>query len=171
MDRQRTLNVLMKTDQIVSRSIEILCVILLASIVITISISVLSRFVVFNPLNFANPMSKYLMIWLAFLGAGLAFRYGEHIAVDMISDRLKQKTRKKLMIAIDILTSSFLTVMIYYGFIFAMSGINSNDPLVFNISMIIPYLSVPVSFIYMLFQLNLSTVLHILKTDRQTGEL
>ncbi|SFD87647.1 C4-dicarboxylate transporter, DctQ subunit [Lentibacillus persicus] len=171
MDRQRTINVLTKADQMVSKFIEIVCVILMASIVVTISTSVISRFVVFNPLNFANPLSKYLLIWVAFLGAGLAFRYGEHIAVDMISDRVKQQTRKKLLIAINVLTSVFLIAMIYYGFIFAMSGINSNDPLVFNISMAIPYLSVPVSFIYMLFQLNLSTVLKVLKAKDAASEL
>ncbi|ALX47837.1 TRAP transporter small permease [Lentibacillus amyloliquefaciens] len=171
MDRQRTINVLTKTDRIVSKFIEIVCVILMASIVVTISTSVISRFVVFNPLNFANPMAKYLMIWVAFLGAGLAFRYGEHIAVDMISERLNQKTRKQLIVAIDILTSFFLMAMIYYGFIFAMSGLESNDPLVFNISMAIPYLSVPVSFIYMLFQINVTTILNVLRTNDATAEL
>lgn len=166
MNKQKTIERLMKADNNVARVVEIVCVFLLAMIVIIISVSVFTRFVMFNPLNFANPLAKYLMLWLAFLGAGLAFRFGEHIAVDMFVDKLKSSSKSLLIITSNILISIFLIVVIYYGFEFALSGLESNDPLVFGISMVFPYLSVPVSFIYILFQLNISTVINLLNNKQ-----
>src|SRR5699024_7005624 len=167
MDNKKLIDSLTRVDQTVSKSVEVICVVLLAATVITISISVFTRFVMFNPLNFANPLAKYLMIWLAFLVSGIAFRYWEHIAVDMFTDKLQGNSKKILLIVIDVLVSVFLIVLIYYGFIFARSGLGSANPLVFNLSMLIPYLSVPVSFIYIIFQLNITTFLTILKMERQ----
>lgn len=157
---------LKKIDKILGSFIQITCVVLLAFMVMTISISILTRFVFFNPLNFADALAKYLMIWLAFLGSGLAIRAGEHIVVDMFSNSLKDKAQKKLILFINILVSIFLVIIIYNGFIFALSGIGSHDPFVFGISMIIPYLSVPIGFLYMLIQLNITTTLSLLSIEK-----
>ncbi len=153
---------LKKTDKILGTIAQIACIALLAIIVITISISIFTRFVFFNPLNFADALAKYLMIWMCFLGSGLAIRAGEHVVVEMFSNSLKEKSRKKLILFINIIVSLFLIIIIYNGLIFAFSGIGSHDPFVFGISMLIPYLSVPVGFFYMLIQLNITTVLSLL---------
>ncbi|MFD2044522.1 TRAP transporter small permease [Ornithinibacillus salinisoli] len=167
MNRQKTFDSLDRVDQVIAKAVEIVCVILLAAIVIVTSMSVFSRFVIFNPLNFADALSKYLMMWMVFLGSGIAVRAGEHIVVDMFTDKIKGKSKKMLLIVIDILISVFLIIIIYYGFINAWSGKDSHDPFVFGVSMMIPYLSVPVGFSYILFQLNLTTVLSILKVEKQ----
>ncbi|OZU88024.1 hypothetical protein CIL03_12870 [Virgibacillus indicus] len=156
---------LKKVDNVLGKTVQILCVALLAIIVLTISISITTRFVFFNPLNFADALAKYLMIWMCFLGSGLAIRAGEHIVVEMFRDSLTEKGRKKLIVFIDIVVSVFLIIVIYNGFIFAFSGLGSHDPFVFGISMIIPYLSVPIGFIYMLIQLNITTALSLLSKE------
>ncbi|WP_164667685.1 TRAP transporter small permease [Virgibacillus doumboii] len=165
MSRQTTVNSLMKIDKILSKTVEIICVLLLIATVTTISVSIFTRFVIFYPLNFADALGKYMMMWMAFLGSGLAIKAGEHIAVDMFMDKLNAKNRKILLVIIDVLISIFLIFLIYYGWIFALSGKGSHDPFVFGISMMIPYLSVPVGFAYILVQLNITTILRVLKED------
>lgn len=169
MSRQKVVNSLDKVDRVMSKTVEVICVILLIATVTTISASIFTRFVIFYPLNFADALGKYMMMWMAFLGSGLAIKAGEHIAVDMLIDRLKEKSRKLLLITITVIVSVFLIFVIYYGFIFAWSGKGSNDPFVFGISMMIPYLSVPIGFAYILIQLNITTALTILRNEKKSG--
>lgn len=160
--------ILKRIDSILGKTVQILSVVILAIIIITISVSITTRFVFFNPLNFADALAKYLMIWMCFLGSGLAIRSGEHIIVDLFSNSLSEKASKRLMVFINVIVSVFLILVIYQGMSFALSGLGSHDPFVFGISMIIPYLSVPVGFAYMLVQLNITTILSLISTNPNT---
>lgn len=163
MSQQSGLGLFLKRfDSMLGKTVQILCVAILAVIVLTITVSITTRFVFFNPLNFADALAKYLMIWMCFLGSGLAIRSGEHIVVEMFSDSLSEKGKKKLIVFTDIVVSIFLILIIYNGFTFALSGLGSHDPFVFGVSMIVPYLSVPIGFAYMLVQLNITTILSLI---------
>lgn len=152
-------------DNIIGSIVKVLCILLLIIIVCTIAISITTRFVFFNPLNFADALAKYLMIWMCFLGSGLAIRSNEHIIVDIFSSKLKNKGKKRLLIFSYIIVSFFFIMVIYNGFRFALSGVSSHDPFVFGISMVIPYLSVPIGFLYMFIQLNITTFISFLTTE------
>ena len=69
-----------------------------------------------------------------------------------------------------VLVSIFLIVISYYGYFFSwMMRDCSTDPLVFGISMMIPYLSVPVGATYSLLQLWL-TVFIIMMSQKKSLE-
>ncbi|WBU62139.1 TRAP transporter small permease [Paracoccus albus] len=137
-------------------SVRAVCVALLALIVISISAAVLARFVIFTPLNFADPLSKYLMQWMAFLGLGMAMCRSEHVVVSAFSDRLSVPARKRLGLVICLLVAALFVVILIYGWQYAISGWNSSDPFVFGVPMIVPYLSVPAGALYALIQSLLS---------------
>lgn len=152
-------------DIVLSSTVRIICVALLGGVVLTISASVFSRFVIFNPLNFADALAKYLMQWMAFLGVGLAIRSGEHVLVDILAAKFTTRAAKVLLVCINILVSVLLATIAYYGTLNALSGVNSRDPFVFGISMAIPYASVAVGAIYALIQSNITTWLNLQDAD------
>jgi len=154
---------LRKIDSVLAKIIKMICIIMLATIVLITAISVFSRFVFFFPLNFANPLSIYLMVWISFLGSGLAIRRGEHIFVELFINRFEEKVRLKLLFIINFIISLFLISMIYYGFQFAIAGLNSHDEFVFNINMTLPYLSVPIGMLYMEIVIILKTTIQLLE--------
>src|SRR5699024_891876 len=158
---------LRRFDLVLGKAVQILCVALLGVIVLTISVSILTRFVFFTPLNFADALAKYLMIWLCFLGSGLAIRSGEHVIVEMFSNKLSGKSKKIWRVFVDIGVSILFIFIIYNGITFSLSVIGSTDPFVFGISMFIPYVSVPIGFVYMLIQLNITTILSLLSTENE----
>jgi len=141
--------------------VRLICVLLLGGIVITISASVFSRFVIFNPLNFADAMAKYMMQWMAFLGVGLAIRSGEHVLVDMLVGQFSTKAARVMLVVINVLVSILFATIAYYGTLNALSALNSRDPFVFGISMATPYFSVPVGAVYALVQSNITTWLNL----------
>lgn len=164
------LRTLRRADKSLSKSVEIVCISILVIIVLTVSVSVFTRFVIFYPLNFADALAKYLMIWLAFLGSGLAIREGEHIAVNLLESNLEGKAKRGLLAFINVSISIFLIVVIYYGYLNAWSARNSSDPFVFGVSMMVPYLAVPVGAFYSLIQVNLSIAIRFL-SQREEPEM
>lgn len=146
-----------KFDRRLARTVEVICIALLATIVITISISVITRFVIFYPLNFADALAKYLMQWMAFLGVGLAIRTGEHVLVDMFTTSLQPKLRLSLYIFTNMLLMGLFASIVYFGTIYAVSGLKSHDIFVFGVSMAVPYFSVPVGGLYALIATMIAT--------------
>src|SRR5699024_1411321 len=105
-------------------------------ILLTISVSILTRFVFFTPLNFADALAKYLMLWLCVLGSGLAIRSGEHVLVEMFSTKLSGKSKKIWLVFVDIVVSIFFIFIIYNGITFALSVIGFIDPFVSDLSLL-----------------------------------
>ncbi|WP_126979605.1 TRAP transporter small permease [Frigidibacter oleivorans] len=156
---------LRRFDLHLSSAVRSICVALLGAIVLTISASVFSRFIIFNPLNFADALAKYLMQWMVFLGVGLAIRSGEHVLVDIVAVKLSRRSARVLLVLNNALVSVLLAVVAYYGTLNALSATGSRDPFVFGISMAIPYASVAVGAAYALVQSNITTWLNLHDPD------
>jgi TRAP-type C4-dicarboxylate transport system permease small subunit len=91
----------------------------------------------------AEEVSQYLMIWIAYLGAGLAMREGRHVALEMLHDRLRPTLSRKIRIVVGGLVLVFLGAVTVLGFQFALFVWNQETP-VLNISLGIPSLAIPI---------------------------
>ncbi len=58
---------------------------------VIIFVNVAMRYLTSNSLEWAEEVSRHMMIWLTFLGAGPVLRYGGHIAVENLQDALPAK--------------------------------------------------------------------------------
>lgn len=153
---------LQRVESILVSMTRVICVMLLLVIVFDVFLAVLTRYLLHYPFNFADQLAKYLVIWVAFIGASLAVREGAHISVEALTRKLPIVYQKRILIVVNIVVSMFLILIIWYGFQFAWSSRIYSDPLVFGISMMYAYLSVPVGFLFVLVQLNLFTIIAVL---------
>ncbi|MEQ8441366.1 MAG: TRAP transporter small permease [Alphaproteobacteria bacterium] len=133
--------------------------ILVAAMVVVIWISVFTRYVMSDPVSWAEQVAKYLMIWATFLGASLGVRSGAHIAVDLIARMAPAGFSRLLAWLAGLLTAGFLILCVYYGVSFAIRVSGHSDPLVGEMSMAIPYAAIPVGCLAMLIQLVLKALL------------
>ena len=53
------------------------------------------RYLTSDSLEWAEEVSRHMMIWLTFLGAGPVLRYGGHIAVENLQDALPRAGRHR----------------------------------------------------------------------------
>lgn len=62
---------------------------------------VLFRYVLNNPLYWTEEAARLLLIWLSFVGAGLAFQRGQHLAMDVVVRLLPEawRLRVRLLVA------------------------------------------------------------------------
>ena len=126
--------------------------VMMAVMTTLVFVNVVARYVFNFSIIWAEEVSQYLMIWIAYLGAGLALREGRHVALEMLHDRLSAPVCRKLRMAVGGLLLAFLGAVTVLGFQFAVFVWNQETP-VLNISLGIPTLAIPIG--ALLFALHL----------------
>lgn len=114
--------------------------------------NVVSRYIFNHSIIWAEEVSQYLMIWVAFLGAGLALRQGRHVAIEILQDRLPSTARRMTRHLVALLLIVFMGVLIVLGFQFARFAWDQETP-VLNIPLGIPYMAVPIGALLLLIHL------------------
>ena len=117
--------------------------IMMAVMATLVFVNVVARYVLNFSIIWAEEVSQYLMIWIAFLGAGLALREGRHVALELRHDFLPGTLGRKVRMAIGAVVLVFLGAVTILGFQFAVFVWNQETP-VLNISLGIPSLAIPI---------------------------
>ncbi|MYN14811.1 TRAP transporter small permease subunit [Pusillimonas sp. TS35] len=170
LDKQATLPLIpdLPFEKLVTRGTCALVVALIAAMTVVIWLSVFTRYVSEDPIPWAEQVAKYLMIWAAFLGSSLALREGAHISVNLVVGLFPPKVRKVFACLVILLNLVFLTTCMTYGFIYIYNIRGQIDPMVWDMSLSIPYAAIPVGCLLMIVQLLLVArkgVEHALSSD------
>ena len=126
--------------------------ILVAAFTLLVCVSVFLRYGLSRGLDWSEEAGRYLMIWMGFLGASLALRSGGHVGVSMLREALPRPLRRVVMLVGTFAVFGFFAMVTYQG-ILLLGMVSSKDSLVLPISMLWPYLSIPVGALLMLIQL------------------
>jgi C4-dicarboxylate transporter DctQ subunit len=146
------MNFVNKFDFYFTHFSKILAVVFLVGILLDVGISVTCRYVFFYSTPWADPLAKYMVIWLAFVGASIGVREGVHISFNSIAKKFPQY-QIGFVVFVNICILVFCATMVYFGMKYATEqGYTQSDPVLFGLNMIFPYLSVPVGFMFMIIQ-------------------
>ncbi|HSB79785.1 MAG TPA: TRAP transporter small permease [Candidatus Methylomirabilis sp.] len=126
--------------------------VMMAVMATLVFVNVICRYVFNFSIIWVEEVSQYLMIWIAYLGAGLALREGRHVAIELLQDRLPIALGRKLRVAVGGLVLAFLGVVTVLGFQFTVFVWSQETP-VLNIPLGIPSLAIPIG--SLLFALHL----------------
>jgi TRAP-type transport system small permease protein len=98
---------------------EALVVLLMMAMTALVLLNVVTRYGFQFSVTWAEELSRFLMIWVTYLGAGLALRQGNHVAFEYLQSLLPERTVVWLrtLIAVGILV--FLAFLAYYGWEFS----------------------------------------------------
>lgn len=91
---------------------------LLTAMSIIIFTNVVMRYTTHESIEWAEEVSRHMMIWLTFLGAGPVLRYGGHIAVENLQDALPRKAAIAMRMVVALLLFAFFGMMIWYGWLY-----------------------------------------------------
>jgi TRAP-type C4-dicarboxylate transport system permease small subunit len=87
----------------------------LGLMVILVLIGVMLRYFTNESLVWAEELSRYLMVWLTFLGIGPVLRFGGHVAVDSLLVALSAAQQRVARVIVAILIAGFCVYLIYAG--------------------------------------------------------
>lgn len=102
---QRLFNFFIRIDLLFAKSVEILLLIILLTMMFLVAGQVVLRNVFSTGISWADVASKHMVLWCAFLGAMLATRGRQHIAIDALTRLLPRRTRNGIRIFLDMLAS------------------------------------------------------------------
>ena len=105
-----------------SKLLELLIAICLALMVVMVFGNVVLRYVFNSGIAVSEELSRWLFVWMTFLGALVALREHGHLGTDMLVGRLGRKGKIACMLASQVLMLG-VTVMIFQGSL-AQSRIN-----------------------------------------------
>jgi TRAP-type C4-dicarboxylate transport system permease small subunit len=88
---------------------------ILAVMSIIIFANVGLRYLTSHSIEWAEEVSRHLMIWLTFLGCGPVLRYGGHIAIENLQDSIPKLLAIGLRILIVLLMLVFFGFFVWYG--------------------------------------------------------
>jgi len=126
---------------------------ILAAMALMVFVNVALRFLTDHSILWVEEASRYLMIWLTFLGSGIVLRYGAHIGIDTLQDRFPRRAPFIRAIVFALLLA-FFAAMVWLGVRYALLTWGQTTP-VMQIPIGAVYLAMPVGFALMIVHLML----------------
>jgi TRAP-type C4-dicarboxylate transport system permease small subunit len=119
---------------------------------VIIILQVFMRYLFLFSLSWSEEVARYLMIWGSFLGASLALKYGFHIGVEFVINRIPEKMRGWINLTAKLGVLFFLIYFTIGGFRLSWAVRDQDSPALL-FSMAYAYLSAPVGGVFMIIQL------------------
>lgn len=104
-----------RMKQIVDRGLGAFLIVLMGVSVLNVLWQVFSRFVLDAPSSFTQELARFLLIWVGVLGAGYAVGQRDHLAFDLLPQRLEGRWREGLYILIQGFVIAFAVAVMIVG--------------------------------------------------------
>lgn len=123
--------------------ISVLMFLLMLGMVVVMNSLVVTRYLFsFSP-SWTEEVTRYAMVWMVMLGAGVLALFEDHITLYLFSDKLTPRIRAVLQNGIRLLVATISAVVAWTGFKFAFSMTNILAP-GSQMSMAVPTIAVPI---------------------------
>lgn len=127
-----------KSMKVINRTTELFSALLLLTMVALVFIQIVSRVIISSSFPWTEEVARFMMIWITFLGASVAFQYGAHIGVEAFVERVPAKIRAFFVIITMLVCLSFFGLLIIYGYELASGAFVQTSPA----------LQIPLGYIY-----------------------
>ena len=142
-------------DRLLLRTNRWAVIVLLAAMALMVFANVVLRFTTDYSILWVEEASRYTMIWLTFVGAGLVLRYGGHIGIESLQ-QAAPRWAPAIRLATVVVMALFFVTMVAIGIRYAALTWAQTTP-VLQIPVGAVYLAMPVGFALMLVHLGVMT--------------
>ncbi|MGD8227300.1 MAG: TRAP transporter small permease [Desulfobacteraceae bacterium] len=138
-----------RISDFLNHACELALIILLGAMALVVFLQVLFRYVLHLPLFWTEEFARYCLVWASLLGAAIALKRGEHIAVTFLLDTFPKRAARVLSMVAQASVILILAVMVWGGIKLVLVTSAQISPAL-RISMAVPYLALPVGAVIML---------------------
>jgi len=111
-DRKKAMpSTLLRVERVVVTVEEAALFLILASLLVTLTLQIASRFLFEFPLDWTEELARVGQMWLVFIGAAVGARRAEHFVVEIFMERVHFPGKPLVARAIDILVVGFFLVL------------------------------------------------------------
>lgn len=120
-----------------------LLIVLLTAMVAIVFANVVMRYVFGTSVIWSEEVARHLMIWLTFVGSGLALRTGAQIGIDSLQDALPRSAARVLRLVLALAMLALFVALAWYGIDYAMRT-RFQISAALGISMMYVYIGMPI---------------------------
>lgn len=135
--------------RLLSRLVESMVILIAGLIVAIVTAEVTLRYLFSHSMIFTEELSRYLMVWIVFLGSALAIRDGSHIRIQILVNRLGPRMQQIVKLAAYALIIVFLIFITVEGLKILPRQLQQMC-ITIDISLFYFYLAIPVGSILMI---------------------
>ena len=136
-----------KFTKMITKVLEKILIILMASIVIDVTWQIVTRFILQNPSSFTEELAGFLLIWIGLLGASYALYTKGHLGIDVLMQKISEEKRHLAEIVI------YSLVLMFAFFIPVYGGINLVN-ITFTLKQVSPAIGIPMGYVYLVLPLT-----------------
>lgn len=113
-------------------------------LIVTVSVQVFVRYVLQQPLFlWSEELSRFILIWMVFLGIGVGVKNDAHFAMDVLPPALGRRWGNVVRLFNDLCMGTILVLLLFAGTRFTYFGLYQNSPNM-EILMFWVFVSIPV---------------------------
>ena len=94
------------------RSLDILMIVLVVAITVLVLLQIIQRYVPIISIPWTEEMSRYLFVYLTFIGSSLLIKEKGHIVVDVLMERVPRRPRFVVYVLVELVVLAFLYIFI-----------------------------------------------------------
>jgi TRAP-type C4-dicarboxylate transport system permease small subunit len=129
-------------------------IVLMGAMAVLVFANVISRYLLNFSIIWVEEVTRYMMVWVGFIGSGLVLRFGAHIAVDVFQDLLPARAAQVLRAVIVLVLAAAFAAMTWLGIRYVGFAWDQETP-VLNWNFGAVYLAIPIGSALMLAHLLL----------------
>lgn len=153
-----------RLNELVTDIVKVIVVILFIVMVILVFAQVYTRFITNNSLTWSEELSRFIMIWMVFLGAALTYKENAHMCVDNVVNMLPKNWCKFINILSVISQFLFLGLLLWGAYAILPTTFMQKSP-ANDITMAYVYIAIPISAVLMTIAL-IAKIIHSVKEGR-----
>ena len=138
---------LLTLKKVIDKILSWVLIILMAVITLNVLWQVFSRFVLQNPSSFTEELARYMLIWIGILGAAYVAGQKLHLAIDLLSTKLKGTSKSSLEIFIQ------LSIFVFSFFVMVIGGIRLVY-ITLELNQISAALQIPLGYVYLVLPIS-----------------
>ena len=147
-----------RLDETISRVEQTLLVVLLSSMIFVAFSQIVLRNLFATGLTWGDALVRNLVLWVGFIGAGLATKEGNHINIDVVSQWMPSLGKTIIAGITHLFSFLICSLMTFASLKFIKNEVQMGNVAFFGIPSWIPEIILPVTFVLMAFRFGLRSI-------------
>jgi TRAP-type C4-dicarboxylate transport system permease small subunit len=116
---------------------------------LVVILQVVCRYVISASLTWSEEFARFSLVWITFLGAGMAFKRGAHMGLEAIVKTFSPKSQTVVKLLTLLVTMGFLSIVTLKGIELAFFNLDQHSPAM-RLPMGVIYFAIPTGCLIML---------------------
>lgn len=145
--------------RVVARLVYAVLIALMATMTCLVALQIVLRYFFNNPLSWGEEVTRYMFVYLIFIGAASGIHYGVHVSIDVLVRRLPGRYGQAVDLTARVLVGAFLLFLCWYGLQLGLRTMDQRSPA----------LGIPIGFAYLAIPVGAALGLFFLLTPKERG--